>query len=206
MPWVHSHTQSSVNAIIQGYYDLIKPHVDKDGWNAFLLTFTFKPLNGSKHAIIAQMHDEVDRVFSTFITRIVRNPNSEHQKDNRPILIAAPDFPVFKKAKHTLHHVSINDGLHMHGILTVPWQCRLRRGVKDQFEKDRALYVKNRLLNLDVRKIEDANLPEVVDYALKGLKRNPISYDDIMIFPRALSERRSKAFSDYLPNSNEGSG
>ena len=204
MHQVHSHTQSSVNAIIQGYYGLIKPRVDKGGWNSFLLTFMFKPLNGSKQAIIAQMHDEVDRVFSTFITRIVRNPHFEHQKDNRPILFAAPDFPVFKKAKQALHDVSINDGLHMHGILTVPWQCRLRRGVKDQFEKDRALYVKNRLLNLDVRTIEDANLPEVVDYALKGLKRNAISYDDIMIFPRSSSEGRSKCIYENQPNKGIG--
>ena len=95
-----------------------------------------------------QMNDEVDRVYSTFITRVVRKPNSVYQKYlySRPLLIAVPDRPVPKHAKQRLKDVTINDGRHMHGILVVPWDCRLKQDVVSHFDKFRQLYVKNRLL------------------------------------------------------------
>jgi hypothetical protein len=79
------------------------------------------------------MTDEVDRVYSTFITRVVRKPHSEYQKESRPILIGAPDRPVLKNEKQKLKDVKINGGVHLHGILLVPRQSRLKEGGEGAF-------------------------------------------------------------------------
>jgi hypothetical protein len=155
------------------------------------MTFMFKPLKGSQEAIMHQMNDEIDRVYSTFVTRVVRKPNVVFQRYlcQRPILIAAPDRPVAKNKKYRLKDVTINDGRHMHGILVMPWASRLKQDVVSHFEKFRRLYVKNRLLRLDVRAIE-SNLPGVVGYAFKSMKGREFGYDDILIFPKSEAELR----------------
>jgi hypothetical protein len=81
------------------------------------------------------MTDEVDRVYSAFITRVVRRPHSEYQKDFRPMLIVAPDRPVLKNEKQKLRDVKINSGVHMHGILLVPGRSRLKEGVEMRFKR-----------------------------------------------------------------------
>jgi hypothetical protein len=174
--------------LIDAYSQWIQKYVDEKGWNPFLLTFMYKPLRGPTEAIAHQMKDEVDRVYSTFITRVVRNPNSKHQEHLRPILVAVPDRPVAKYEKQRIKDVTINNGRHMHGLLVVPWDCRFKRDVRAHFEKYSKLYVKNRLLRLDVCPI-DSNLEDVVDYAFKSVKNRRFNCDDIIIFPKSSTEK-----------------
>jgi hypothetical protein len=61
----------STAGIIKGYADWVQGFVDRKGWSAFLMSFLFKPLRGSREAILRGMHDQIDRVFATFITRVV---------------------------------------------------------------------------------------------------------------------------------------
>ena len=177
----------SVHNLIDAYSRWLQRYVDEKGWNPFLMTFMYKPLRGQTEAIAHQMKDEVDRVYSTFVTRVVRNPNSEHQKHLRPILIAVPDRPVPKYDKQRIKDIMINNGRHMHGILVVPWDCRLKRDVRAHFEKYNKLYVKNRLLRLDVRPIY-SHVGDVVDYAFKSVKSRRFNCDDIIIFPKSSTE------------------
>lgn len=185
--------------LIAGYSKWLKDYVDRRGWNPFLMTFMFKPLKGSQQAVIYQMNDEVERVYSTFITRVVRKPNVIFQRYSCecPILIAAPDRPVPKHKKQRLKDVTINDGRHMHGILVVPRASRLKQDVVSHFEKFRKLYVKNRLCRLDVQAIE-SDLPGVVDYAFKSMKGAEFGYDDIVIFPKSEAELRYTPRSDFF--------
>jgi uncharacterized caspase-like protein len=106
-----------------------------------------------------------------------------------PRLLAVSDRPVAQRRKSTLCDVSINDGLHVHGILVVPWDSRLKTDVVSHFQKYERMYVKNRLLRLDVRPIEH-NLEAVVDYAFKSVKRKKCDPDYILLFPKAHSELR----------------
>ena len=126
----------SIEQLIKGYSEWIDKYVDQ-GWNAFLMTLMFKPLTGGHKAIMDQMNDEVDRVYSTFLTRVMRNPRSDLWKYHTPVLIAVHDRPVARQQKQKLHNVTINDGMHMHGILVVPWDSRLKRDVVSHFEKYR---------------------------------------------------------------------
>jgi hypothetical protein len=186
--WSMEEFSLSVNNLINAYSQWLQGYVDEKGWSPFFLTFMYKPLRGQTEAIAHQMKDEIERVYSTFVTRVVRNPNSKHQKHLCPILVAVPDRPVAKHGKQRLTDITINNGRHMHGILVVPWHCRLKRDVRAHFDKYNKLYVKNRLLRLDVRPI-DSDLDGVVDYAFKSIKSRRFNCDDITIFPKSSTEK-----------------
>src|SRR5271156_523491 len=100
--------------IIAGYSELVQRQIDHEGFNAFLLSFMFKPLAGSTKTRLIQMNDEVQRVYSTFVTSVVRRPKSPFRKASLPLLITVPDRPVYKLKKQRLSDVRINDGLHLH--------------------------------------------------------------------------------------------
>jgi hypothetical protein len=171
--------------LIASYADWMMEYVDWRGWSPFLLTFMFKPLTGR---VMEKMADEVERVYSTFVTRAVRKPRLSCCSD-LPLLLAVPDLPVAKRRKSALSDVSINDGLHVHGIMVVPWNSRLKTDVVAHFRKYEDLYVKNRLLRLDVRAIEHS-LGGVTDYAFKSVKKGRCDRDDVLVFPKAHSELR----------------
>ena len=168
--------------IIAGYSELVQRHIDKNGDNAFLITFMFKSLSGSRQSDLIRMDDEVQRVYSTFVTRVARNPRSPTQKAFLPFLITVPDRPVSKRQKQRLSDVRINGGLHIHGILCVPWKCRLKVDVPTHFAEKKAVYVKNRLLRIHVEPIHSSNVENVVDYAFKSLKNGNATPDDIRIY------------------------
>jgi hypothetical protein len=177
--------------LINGYSQWVQEYMNK-GWNAFLLTFMFKPLSGGDKTTLNKMTDEVDRVYSTFITRVVREPHSEYQKESRPILIAAPDRPVLKNEKQKLKDIKINGGVHMHGILLVRRQSRLKQGVRAHFKRHEKRYVRNNLLRLNVQPIE-SNAEEVVGYALKSVRNRLFTCDELLIFPKAETEVRESS-------------
>jgi len=171
-------TDITVRQLIAGYSELIQRSMTH-GSDAYLLTFMFKPLAGPLKAVMSQMNDEVQRVYSTFVTRVARNPRSEAQKSSLPFLITAPDRPVFKKNKRNIVDLQINNGLHLHGILCVPCNSRLKVDVATHFKAKQALYVKNRLLRIDIEAVYSAG---VVDYAFNSLKNGNASLDDIQVY------------------------
>ena len=168
--------------IIAGYSQLIQRHIDRNGSNAFLITFMFKSLAGSRQSVLMRMNEEVQRVYSTFVTRVARNPRSPTHVALLPFLIMVPDRPGLKRKKQRLSDVRINDGLHIHGILCVPWKCRLKVDVPTHFAAKKAVYVKNRLLRIHVEPIYSSNVAKVVDYAFKSLKKRNATPDDIQIY------------------------
>jgi hypothetical protein len=170
--------RTTARQLITGYSELIQRSMSH-GSNAFFLSFMFKPLAGPLKAVMSQMNDEVQRVYSTFVTRVVRNPRSQAQKDSLPFLITVPDRPVLKQNKQKLSDLVINNGLHLHGILCVPWNSRLKVDAADHFHANSALYVKNRLLRIDIEPVYSA---DVVDYAFKALKNGNATPDDIQVY------------------------
>jgi hypothetical protein len=185
------HNEIPVIEIVRGYSEWVHK-LYKRGYEAFMVTFMFKPLRGRKEAVVSQMQDEVDRVFATFITRITRNPNSIYQQNNRPLMIVALDRPVKKNQKKGISSVSINDGVHMHGILLVPpvEHRPLKGTVTAHFKEKHNLYVRNRLRELHVEPIK-SNIPKVVDYVMKSVKARHFDTDDISVFPRERLHRPS---------------
>jgi hypothetical protein len=179
----------AVRDVVAGYTSLVDQRVTA-GWRPYLLSFMFKHLSARPEPVLAQMYDEAERFYSTFLTRVVRRPASTSSIGELPVMIVAPDFPVGKSGK-PLRQVTLNDGLHLHGVLLVPPCSRLREPVEEHFRHLQPLYVRDRrrLDRLDVRPIVDG-ADRVVEYALKSLVRRRFSIDDVLVLPRTRSELR----------------
>ena len=86
-------------------------------------------------AIINQMTDEIERVYATLVTRVVRKPRSPKSADRLPVFVGFADLPVAKRERKQLREVTLNDGLHYHGILLMPGRSRLRNGRRVSFHE-----------------------------------------------------------------------
>jgi hypothetical protein len=175
--------------LIAGYVRLLQQRIKNDGWNSYFLTFMFRHLPGKKDRKLLGMEQAVVRFYSTLLTRIVRNPHSAFQQSQRPILVAAPDYPVFKHAKQKMSDIAINDGLHMHAMLAVPWQSRMKEDVISHLQRYTHLYIKDPVKRINISEIED-NIGRVGDYVFKSIKREICSWDDIIVLPKDRSEIR----------------
>src|SRR5437773_1099339 len=99
--------------IVGGFCEWVDRLVE-EGRKAYLLTFTYRRLPGGREAVIRQMLCEVDRVYRTLLTRIMRKPDSANRRHLIPIFIACPDLPVKKGKGLPINEIAINDGLHCH--------------------------------------------------------------------------------------------
>jgi hypothetical protein len=175
--------------IIVSYSGMVERYV-ADGWKPYLLNFMFRSLPGSTPVVVGQMKQAIERVYSTFVTRVVRRPRSSAAKGSLPILISCADLPVGKRIKKASKEVRLNSGLHYNGVLLMPAISRLQSSVEAHFFEQQRLYVvdRKRIDRIDVRPIvTDAG--HVTDYVMKTLKGGPIGYDEsLLILPRSLSE------------------
>ncbi len=105
--------------------------------------------------MLAQMLDEAERVYRTFLTRVVRRPLSPSSAGELPIVVVAPDLPVGRRGK-AVAGVAINDGMHLHGVLLVPSRSRLPLPADEHFRREQAQYARDRsrLDVVDVRPID----------------------------------------------------
>ena len=177
--------------LLDAYSDWIRFYVD-EGWEAFLLTFMFRQLPGAPAAQLAVMQDEITRVYATLATRVVRKPRSPRWSQYLPRGIFVPDRPVYKRRKMPLRDVSINNGLHMHGIMVAqPFigsgTTRLRERLDHHFMRNIHLYLNDRLLHLHIEPI--THRPGYATrYAMKALKLPAFDFDQVLILPRSLRE------------------
>ena len=175
---------------------------DSKGWDSHLLTFMFNPLSGGQDAIIRQMSREVERVYSTLLTRVIRNPRSPKVQGSLPKLIGFPDLPVFKYTKASNHDVTINDGLHYHAIVLLPPKSRLKECLEQHVERHKAVYLgkiktvkergqfRSKRASPKIQRIDvqpTTHTPKThTEYALKALDKLP--YDHLLILPKSQSE------------------
>ena len=105
-----------------------------------------------------------------------------------PKLVLAPDFPVPKHSKVQLRDVTINNGLHWHGlILANPLAPQLPGKLDIHINENLGKYLAGSIRTIDA--IPITHDPEyVTGYGMKGLKRSSFSEDDVLILPRSVSE------------------
>ena len=180
---------------IKGYATWAAQHVER-GWDPYLLSFMFDYVPGSRASVLKQMQREVERVYSTALTRVVRKPRCEAAQGTLPLWIVCPDLPVPKRQKQSLRDVIVNDGLHYEAIALIPPGSRLEEGLDVHFRHHQALYVRPKQPLARLRAdpiIKDPGY--VTEYALKSLSRQRFSLDEVLILPRSRSEfpRRSQA-------------
>jgi hypothetical protein len=105
-----------------------------------------------------------------------------------PKLIAAPDLPIAKHSKQHTRDVTVNDGIHWHGLALVnPATPKLHVPLDLHIKANVPRYHVGSITEIDVRII--THRPRhVTSYGMKGLKRIEFDTDDVLIFPRSISE------------------
>jgi hypothetical protein len=95
---------------MDGFAKLVADRVH-EGWSCDLVTFLFNELPGPRDAVIGRMRDEVQRIYSTLVTRVHRKPKTA-PTDELPVFIGAADCPVYKRNRSAIPEVFCNGGLH----------------------------------------------------------------------------------------------
>jgi len=173
---------------VEGLVNLIEGRITQ-GWSPSFLTFQFEQLPGKAGAILQQMRTEIETIYRKLVCRVQRFPTTRLGSLNVPLLFSCADLPVHKHKKRTIAEVSVNGGLHHHGIILLPPTSRLRTDLASHFASDQERYLAgSRLSSIFVEPIED-NLEKTVGYAFKGLVSGRLPYDEsFVVFPRALTE------------------
>jgi hypothetical protein len=170
--------------VIKGYTEWVQDYMDR-GWKVYFLTFKFRELGRHKQATVFTMQTEVRRFYSTLLTRVNRWPKRESQRHRLPVLIGAPDSPVFKHhSTSTVVELSRNQGVHFHAILTIPRKSRLKTRLRKHIKKNEPKYLgyHGKLIGIHVRRVKQLE-GRVVDYLFKHIKRDTFTLDDVLILP-----------------------
>jgi hypothetical protein len=83
--------------LVPGFTQLVLDRV-RAGWSCYLVTFLFNQFPGPKPIVIERMKDEMQRIYSTLLTRVHRKPKMA-SVDELPVLIGAVDLPVYKRKR-----------------------------------------------------------------------------------------------------------
>jgi hypothetical protein len=193
------HSTPHLKAIVDAFGKWTKKYLDM-GWDGYLFQVMFHDLAGSRETKIIQMKQEVERVYNRLATRMVRKPNSLRWAGYLPIGLFVPELQVPKKRKSkksTIADISINDGLHMSGIILGNRWGRVRTSLVDHFAKFNDHYVTGKVRDIYVDRI--IHDPEyTVDYALKSLPRRDSSPDDLLVLNWGGSARRPSIFKEMI--------
>lgn len=186
-------TKQQICEVIDAYGEWVKEYIAK-GWQAYIVTFMFKPLRGeNRYSFVRRMKQSVEIFYSTLVTRVVRYNRSRALQHLLPRLIAAPDLPVFKHAKQSIGDVCINEGVHFHAIVLIPKVSRLKtilaEHVRDKY--DTYVHKKGRVAKIDVEPISDTPR-RATGYVLKAVKNGVMPVDEILVLPKAMSELGKK--------------
>jgi hypothetical protein len=176
------------SALVDGYTRLITDRVH-EGWTYHLVTVLFSQLPGPRGAVINRMKDEVQRVYSTFLTRVHRKPRTAPTNE-LPVLVGALDLPVNKRDRSSAPKVFCNGGLHIHALILMPPKSRLNESLADHFQAKSELYAGpgRPIQRIHVRPVVTDH-GRVVDYVLKTVLNGRLSYDEaVLVLPRAHGE------------------
>ena len=196
----HNYISSNeLNEIIRGHEQWIRWFIDND-WDAYLISVLFHQLPGSREAKLAQMQQAMSRFYSKVATAMVRKPTSPNWAGYLPVGVFVPDLPVPKRGKDfkkaTIQDVTINEGLHMGGIMLANRWVR-NSDLAKHVEAKRKLYVTGIIRELDVKPITQT-LETAVDYTFKSVKRRTSSPDEVLILNWGESATRPNGVTEAL--------
>jgi hypothetical protein len=174
--------------IIDAYGDYVEDYI-RQGWEGYFLSFMFNQLRGNRDGLLGQTEREVERVYATLLTRVVRDPTHPKNKSLLPRWIICPDLPVPKRAKMSLQDVTLNGGYHLQGTgLHHPVSC-LKTTLDQHFQEYQDLYVRAGGALRSVTATPITRTPKrVVGYGFKAIPRRSATFDDLLLLPRSASE------------------
>jgi hypothetical protein len=175
-----------VQPLLQHYGIMDCDRMDQ-GWHGYFLSFMFSQIPGSDASRMLEMKKHLARFYGRLAKASVPKASRPEWSEFLPKIVLAPDLPVPKHSKVNLRDVTINDGLHWHGLVLVnPLAPKLQTSLDDHIKTNLRKYLVGRIRTIHVKPITVT--PEnVTEYGLKSLK-NRFSTDEIVIFPRTMSE------------------
>ena len=114
-----------------------------------------------------------------------RVPSGLH-RNLLPKAIFVPDVPAYKQSRYTLRDVTVNDGIHFHGVMVVNKQARFKEPLH-LFMTDPRFYVGTKICRIHVEPIT-SKVVFATDYAGKAIKRERFPIDDVLVLPMTASE------------------
>jgi hypothetical protein len=179
-------TLPRVQRLLQGYGNMVRDRMEL-GWHGYFLSFMFSHIPGSDASRMQEMKKHLGWFYGRLAKASVPRASSPDWSEFLPKVILAPDLPVPKHSKQTLRDVTINDGLHWHGLVLVnPLAPKMRGPLDLHIQTNLRKYLVGSIRTIDVKPI--TSTPEYsTGYGLKSLPSR-FSTDEIVIFPRSVSE------------------
>jgi|HubBroStandDraft_4_1064222.scaffolds.fasta_scaffold125373_2 hypothetical protein len=178
-----------INQYCQWIDQLIEHGRDDDLWDGSLVSLMFDHISGGLSRRSSIMLDEVDRIYNTLIRHCVRDTRSPTQRKRLPIALFALDnkLGAFNRNRR-IRPLNSNDGLHVHGVVLVHLDCRLRVTLEMHVNQFSHYYVRDDrpLRRFHVAPIRSAP-GAAVDYTLKSLKAK-FEDDELLVLPKSKSE------------------
>jgi hypothetical protein len=182
---------TEIKKLLQSYGQLVHDHMDC-GWHGYFLSFMFSQIPGSDASRMEEMKKHLGWFYGRLAKASVPKASSSEWSQFLPKIIFAPDLPVPKRSKVGLRDVTINNGLHWHGLALInPLAPKFSEPLDVHVEQNFGKYLCGSIREIGIKPI--THTPEYVTwYGMKGLKRRSFSNDDVLIFPRTVSELPTK--------------
>jgi hypothetical protein len=178
-------SQSLIHAYGQWIHDY-RAH----NWNCYFFTFVFDNIPGSDTSRIGEMKEQLGWFYGRLAKASVPRPSQEKWSAFLPRAILVPDFPVFKNERQSLREITINNGLHWHGLVVqppLPRRPKLQEDLDTHVMGNLHRYLVGNIRRIDVVPIKER--PQyVTGYGMKALTKGRISQDEVLIFPRSVGE------------------
>src|SRR6266576_3717438 len=176
-----------VQQLLQAYGQWVHDYTAY-GWRGYLLSFMFCQIHDSDESRMETMKKHLGWFYGRLAKASVPKASHPIWSPFLPKVVLAPDFPVPKNSKVHLRDVTVNDGLHWHGLVLVnPFAPKLSGHLDVHINEKLRKYLVGSLRNIGVEPIT-REPAYVTGYGMKGLKRRSFFEDEILIFPRTVSE------------------
>ena len=178
---------NQVKRLIRSYGDWAHFHL-ANGWQGYLLSFTFSQIPGSVISRMSAMKKHLAWFYGRLAKASVPKASSPKWSVFLPKVIIAPDLPVCRRSKRHSKDVTINNGIHWHGLALVnPVTPSLDVPLDLHISANLTKYCVGSIKEIDARMITH-RARHVASYGMKGLKRGLFDDDDILLFPKLISE------------------
>jgi hypothetical protein len=180
-----------IQQLLQAYGQWVHDHMAY-GWHGFFLSFMFSQIHDSDDGRMEEMKKHLGWFYGRLAKASVPKASSPKWSPFLPKIILAPDLPVPKHSKIRLRDVTINNGLHWHGLVMVnPLAPKLPGSLDIHIMDNWRKYLVGSIRTIGVEPI--THRPEyVTGYGMKGLKRRSFLEEELLIFPRTVSELPTK--------------
>jgi hypothetical protein len=176
-----------VQQLLEAYGQWVHDHMAY-GWDGYLLSFMFDQIKVPEHRRMEEMKKHLGWFYGRLAEASVPKASSPRWSSFLPRAVLSPDLPVFKYEKQQLRDVTINNGLHWHGpVLVNPLAPKLPGNRDVHINENLGKYLVGSIRTIGVEPITNDPV-YVTGYGMKGLKRSTFSEDDVLIFPRTVSE------------------